>query len=232
MLVRVSPRLMSRRRLRAAARWWSQMLLALTPRCGTRRLPLATSLRRQRTLRHARRTVRDQPHRPPRHLDDRRAGRRPLLGDLLAPPLHNSLGHGELGPHLGQLLGQLFLEFVQLRTSGGDPLHHLGLHTADRRSGPGNAGREFAKPPLPDDLHPRLPPATSASTPDRATPAPVTSQLQDGGASLMPLILPRSMRMPSGASACGVLSAMSLPLTGRLTADLRGSSHRFPDSPN
>jgi hypothetical protein len=32
LLVRVSPSLISRRRLRAAARWWSEMLLAMTPR--------------------------------------------------------------------------------------------------------------------------------------------------------------------------------------------------------
>ncbi|MET8535092.1 hypothetical protein ABZV67_25010 [Streptomyces sp. NPDC005065] len=45
-------------------------------------------------------------------------------------PLKDTFGDGELvplGPHLRQLLGELFFEFVQFRTPRGDPFQQLGI---------------------------------------------------------------------------------------------------------
>ncbi|MFD9791390.1 hypothetical protein ACFWXK_10605 [Streptomyces sp. NPDC059070] len=59
------------------------------------------------------------------------AADRALVGDLLAHPLKDTFGGGELvplGPHLRQLLGQLVFEFVQLRPPRGDPFQQLGIH--------------------------------------------------------------------------------------------------------
>ncbi|MGP4004669.1 hypothetical protein, partial [Streptomyces sp. 8N706] len=55
----------------------------------------ALVLRRQHGLSHLLPTVRDQPHRPTRHLDHRRPGLRALVGELLAHPLPHPLGHGQ-----------------------------------------------------------------------------------------------------------------------------------------
>ena len=83
------------------------------------------------------RPVRDQPHRPTRHLHHRRPGRCPLVSELLDHPLPHPHRHGQLvllGPHLGQLLDQLLFEFIQLRAARGDPLMHLGVHHAPERT--------------------------------------------------------------------------------------------------
>nr|WP_241003082.1 transposase [Streptomyces sp. CB01881] len=56
---------------------------------------------------------------------------------------------------------------VQFRAARGDPLQHIGIHhEPERRSRADRDGPESAKTPLPDDLHGRLPPATSTSTPE------------------------------------------------------------------
>ncbi|MFI7295122.1 hypothetical protein [Streptomyces sp. NPDC050121] len=79
-----------------------------------------------------RRAVRDQHHRPAAHLPRRRRDRGALVGELFAHPL-DPLGDREfvpLGPHLRQLLGQLFFEFVQFRAPRGDPFQQRGIQHA------------------------------------------------------------------------------------------------------
>ncbi|GHB08441.1 hypothetical protein GCM10010392_39550 [Streptomyces clavifer] len=74
---------------------------------------------------HARRAVRDQHHRLPARVPGPRRGRGAFVGGLFTHPLKVAFGDGEfvpLGPHLRQLCGQLFFEFVQFR---GDPFQQL-----------------------------------------------------------------------------------------------------------
>lgn len=88
------------------------------------------------------------------HLSGRRRGRGAFVGELFAHPLKDPLGDGEfvsLGPHLRQLLGQLFLEFVQLRPPRGDPFQQLGIHVLDRRWPPGPSEQESTNRPAPSD---------------------------------------------------------------------------------
>lgn len=74
------------------------------------------------------------------------------------------------------LLDQLLFEFIQLRAARGDPLMHLGVHHAPKRtSAPETAGEKSQNPHLPDDLRLRLPPTTSTSTPKTTHARPVTS---------------------------------------------------------
>ncbi|MEU1851509.1 hypothetical protein ABZ499_20095 [Streptomyces sp. NPDC019990] len=76
-------------------------------------------------------------------------------GELFAHPLKIPLRDGELvalGPHLRQLLGQPFFEFVQFRAPRGDPFQQLGIHAPDRRRPPGHLEQEPASQSLTDDL--------------------------------------------------------------------------------
>ncbi|MFI7173374.1 hypothetical protein [Streptomyces spororaveus] len=75
------------------------------------------------------------PTRPPAHPPGRRRGRGAFAGELFAHPLKDTFGDGEfipLSPHLRQLLGQLFFEFVPLRPPRGGPFQQLGIHVPDR----------------------------------------------------------------------------------------------------
>ncbi|WP_371641640.1 hypothetical protein [Streptomyces mirabilis] len=82
---------------------------------------------------------------------------------MFAHLLQDPLGDGKfvpLGPHLCQLLGQLFFEFVQFRTPHGDPFQQLGIHALGRRRPPGLSEREPQSCPLllgglPHVFHPR-----------------------------------------------------------------------------
>ncbi|MFF1505610.1 hypothetical protein ACFVZR_38690 [Streptomyces sp. NPDC058316] len=115
--------------------------------------------------------------RPPT-LPRRRRGRGALVGELFAHPLKDPLGDGQLvplGPHLRQLLGQLFFKFVQFRAPRGDPFQQLGIHTPDRRWPPGTGEQEPANGQDPsDDLLRRQPPTTSVSTPRAGHTGPLT----------------------------------------------------------
>ncbi len=56
-------------------------------------------------------------------------GRGALVGELLAHSLKDTFGDSEfvpLRPYFGQLLGQLFLEFVQFCAPRADPFRNLG----------------------------------------------------------------------------------------------------------
>jgi hypothetical protein len=90
----------------------------------------------------------DQHDRPPAHLRGHRRGRDALTSDLFARRLKDSFGDREfvsLGPYLRQLLGQPFFEFVQFRTSRGDPFQQLqvggGSVTASSGTVPGRKWR-------------------------------------------------------------------------------------------
>jgi hypothetical protein len=68
--------------------------------------------------------VRDQHHRSSGHLPGRRQVRGAFLGELPGHPLKDPFGDSELiplSPHLRQLLGQPFFDFVQFRAPRGDP---------------------------------------------------------------------------------------------------------------
>ncbi|MFD7527974.1 hypothetical protein ACFV8E_10345 [Streptomyces sp. NPDC059849] len=73
--------------------------------------------------------MRDQPYRPSAHLPGRRRDRDTFVGELHAAQLKDSFGDHELvplSPYLGQLLGQLFIEFVEFRTACGDSFNGSG----------------------------------------------------------------------------------------------------------
>ncbi|WP_256725973.1 hypothetical protein [Streptomyces sp. IMTB 2501] len=117
----------------------------------------ALVVQREQGLLHVRRAVRDQHHRPAAHLPRRRGDRDSFIGKLFAHPLKDPLGDSEfvpLGPHLCQLLGQPFFEFIQFRAPRGDPFQQLGIHAPDRRWQPRPNELEPANRPAPsDDLH-------------------------------------------------------------------------------
>ncbi|GAB2896460.1 hypothetical protein GCM10027074_74890 [Streptomyces deserti] len=78
---------------------------------------------------HVRRAVRDQHHRPAAHLPRRRRDRGAPVGELFAHPLKDPLVDGKLAPlspHLRQVFGRLFFEFVQFRAPRGGPFQQLG----------------------------------------------------------------------------------------------------------
>ncbi|MET7552256.1 hypothetical protein ABZS95_40815 [Streptomyces sp. NPDC005479] len=76
----------------------------------------------------------------------------------------NAFGDGEfvpLGPHLCQLFGQLFFEFVQFRAPRGDPFQQLEIqHAPDRRRPPGHSGQEPASRPSRQSVVARCPAAS------------------------------------------------------------------------
>lgn len=137
----------------------------------------ALVVRRERVLLHVRRAVRNQHHRATTHLPRRWRGRGTFVGKLVTHPFKDPFGHSEsvpLSPHLRQLLGQPFFEFVQRRTLRGDPCQQSGIHTPDRRRHPGPREQEPASRLLTDDLLLRQPPTTSVSTPRTGHTSPLT----------------------------------------------------------
>ncbi|WP_329213802.1 hypothetical protein OG257_34175 [Streptomyces sp. NBC_00683] len=98
--------------------------------------------------------MRDEHHRSSAHLSGRRRRRGAFISELFAHPLKDPFGDGEfipLGSYLRQLLGQLFLEFVQLRRPRDDPFQQLGIHVPDRRRPPGPSEQESTNRPAPSD---------------------------------------------------------------------------------
>ncbi|WP_163010543.1 hypothetical protein [Streptomyces dangxiongensis] len=80
----------------------------------------------------------DQHDRPPTHLRGHRRGRDALISDLFAHPLKDPFGDSKfvsLGPHLRQLLGQLFFEFIQFRNQRTVRLCQT-IYSADSRPRP------------------------------------------------------------------------------------------------
>ncbi len=81
-----------------------------------------------------------------------RCGRGALVSELFAHPLKDPFDDGKfvpLGPHLCQLLGQLFFEFVELHAPRGDPFQQFGIqHVSDRRRPPGHCEQALASRPL------------------------------------------------------------------------------------
>ncbi|MEU2674861.1 hypothetical protein ABZ622_39770 [Streptomyces sp. NPDC007164] len=76
---------------------------------------------RELVLLHARFAAWDQHHRPAVHLPGYRATEARSSASFAVVPL---------GSHLGQLLGQVLFEFVQLGAPRGDPFQQLGIQHA------------------------------------------------------------------------------------------------------
>lgn len=103
----------------------------------------------------------------PAHLCDSRRRRGPFGGGLLAHPGQDPLRRRQVlafGPHLGQLLDQLFFQIVQLRAAYRDPLLHLGIHHAPDRREENEAADRNRRTTLPNDLHAGHCPTTSPSS--------------------------------------------------------------------